>query len=734
LKKLVIILFILASIFSFVAAYNQTDKEEFEKMVNVEENIARQFVIPNDLILSSPEEMFPILQETAEKLKINIFRKNINIKENNKTEVLKYILITSKTKFYAAFNLKNGRYFENDETLEGSQFLSSSNSYKKNQIGIIKDFGNNNLITIKPLKTCYERLTVYGYYYAETTGVKEFNSFLEEFTNNINEHFKTNYTTKDFINSSNESSSFTSSGIIVKYINYLILLIALILLIYYIFNMSKRIGVFKLHGISNIRLWYQLVGKLATIIFIGTTILILIFTIFINGLTFHFIQSIILYQLKTYLCILTVSVPSYLYISRIKVNYLIKNRSDTNSIFILNIVLKTICSIALVFLFITVYNEYSDMATKQKNIDNWEKSKDFALFYPVQIGYDQEDLENNLKESTSIINGELYQILNEMGSVLINARSYEETALLLDKDYTGIRSIKVNKNYLQEFPVYDKNNKKIDVFENSEDWILLVPEKYYNKKNVIMDFFKKDRIDSMEYEEDFYKKEVPTSIKNQKIKIIWTANNQKIFSFNPDVFTVENNVILDPVIQVITDKNSLLTDRDSILGNGGTDPLKIKLINGDTTLTYNKLKPYLKQLKLDDNLIHLITVDQFALEKIYEIRKSINELVLICFVLIFGLLTIIIQNLTILFNKYKRRFVIRKLFGAGFSKTYKEIIFLFMTSWIIQIIICSIINGNFNNKLFFVVLAIMLAELIATTLGLLVIEGKNKIKVLKGGT
>lgn len=69
-------------------------------------------------------------------------------------------------------------------------------------------------------------------------------------------------------------------------------------------------------------------------------------------------------------------------------------------------------------------------------------------------------------------------------------------------------------------------------------------------------------------------REVPNHLRNRKIDIIWIKNNQEIFSFNPDVYKSDNNKIRDEIIEVMTEKNSFVGERDLILGGGAKDPLK----------------------------------------------------------------------------------------------------------------------------------------------------------------
>ncbi|WP_258073075.1 DUF1430 domain-containing protein [Brevibacillus laterosporus] len=274
-----------------------------------------------------------------------------------------------------------------------------------------------------------------------------------------------------------------------------------------------------------------------------------------------------------------------------------------------------------------------------------------------------------------------------------------------------------------------------------------------------MDYFKKSRKSRLKADENLFKVKIPDRVKNQQITIVWIANDQKIFSFNPDVFRLENNIIVDPIIQVITEKNSLVADKANMMtGGGGRDPLKVKLINRDSQQTLKALEPELKRLELDDNLTNLIAVDQYVLEQIYDLQKQRNQLLFISFGLVAGLLVLVVQNLSLFFSKYQRRFIVRRLFGADFFKTYKEYMWLLTVTWVIQIGICFLINNGLASSLLekagsvFAVASsiyqaigssdinvlavgggVIVIELAASILTLFVIERKNKVKILKGG-
>jgi bacteriocin-associated integral membrane protein len=536
--------------------------------------------------------------------------------------------------------------------------------------------------------------------------------------------------------------------------NQLVYLVVFILLIYYVFNTSKRIGIIKMHGVSNLYLWFIVVGKLLAVLFVFTTVAALLAALFIRDTHDQFVIVILTNQFKVFGIMFALSLVAYIYISQIKVIDALKNRKDTNGIFALNTLLKAFCSVLLILTSLSVGSQYNEIRAQQEILKNWECSKDFGVFYPFSIGYDSESFKQRSHGPMLAADDELYLYLNRMGALLINTSQYEEMELICNKNWNGIRSISVNPNYLQAFPVYDIHRQTVQISEDCTDWILLVPEKYKEREREILSFFQAIRagFDGVEgfyqFEERVYERVVPNRVKNQQLKIIWLVNEQRIFSFNPDVFPQENNIIIDPIIQVVTEQNSLLADRNCILGTGANDPIKMKLIDRDARLTYQTILPELKRLKLDDNIQQLVMVDQLVLQEIYRLQEYMNQVILVSLGLLTALLLLVLQNLIIFFSKNQYRFVVRRLFGIGFFRTYKEYFWLFSGTWILQILICCIARWRINTGLMpalekmpriidagliCAVVGVITLELVATIIALGIIEHKNKIKILKRG-
>ncbi|MBN8210543.1 DUF1430 domain-containing protein [Bacillus sp. NTK071] len=731
--KKVLVLFLLMTYFlSMVISYKVTDNEQLENVQNVENEIAQRFVIPGNTAIANPEEVYPVLESVANKLQVNLFRPMFTYQDEG-VDISKYLLLTSRTTFYDSFTLTNGEALSKKETQSGVHYLSTRNSEDPNQIGTIKDFGGNDEITIKPLAESYNSLPVDGYYYVEAADQVSYDEFYLLLSEELNKQFQSSFTPEEFKDASTPEAFSKSSLDYLNYITYIVFLFILLFLLYYIFSNAKQIGVMKLHGISNLRIWFTSIGKILVITFVISILISLVTSLLIEGMNKMFISNLLVQQAKTFGVFILLSLIGFFYIATIKVNQIIKNRKDTKGIFVFNYVLKIACTIGVLLMISSIIEQYATVSEKQHMLDNWEISKEYGLFYPFEVGFDTDEVTEGLPRTTLAMNKELYPILNEMGSVLINARSYEEQALTLDSNFTGIRSITINPNYLNEFRVNDTANKPVTIEESETNWILLVPNQYRDKENEIVKYFTDQRKQDREYGKKYLGETAPPVIQNQAVQIVWLASNQEIFSFNPEVFKNEKNVIVDPIIQVITEGNSLASDRDSILGNGGTDPLKIKLLQGDPAATYETLAPELSRLNLDDNLKHLVNVNQLVLEEIYDLKQEIKMLMSIGLLLFFGLLFLIIQSLLVHFNQNEQKYTIYRLFGIGFIRTYQSYLLILLLTWVLQYSVMLVIKKDVQFDFVVVMTILMFIEFCASIVTVLILESRNKVRVLKGG-
>ncbi|MBB4826387.1 bacteriocin-associated integral membrane protein [Sporosarcina luteola] len=734
MKKIIICFIILISLFSYYLFYKDYENLEWQKSTNPNDFSNFSFVLADEALLSDPEIIYPIIKKTAKELGVNVFRHAILYREENSVDSIYYILLTTKTKLFNTFDLKDGRYLEPSETQSEEAYLSSNTKKDQYQIGTIKVFGDKNVLMFRPLIDSYHQIPVTGEYHIESMKPIEKTVFYETLAKNFNEKLNPQiaYTSEDFTSDESIDSDIymPTDTSMLSYLKFILAGVIALLVFYYTIHQGRAIAVYKMHGLTNIRIWMMLTGKILSITFILTTSVLIVLLFFQEGWYPVFIYKFVLQQILIVGIIMFFSISALIYINTIKLNAVLKNRKDTKLIIIFNILLKSILFIVSILLISSLVDQISKIDYKKAQLTNWEQSAEYGVFYPFFVGLDNEDLNKNNGLTTYSAISELYTLLNKSGSLLINTKYYEQNALRLP--YEGIRFISVNPNYLKKFPVISEENKEVVVEEAIQHQILLVPSKYKDKEQVILEYFHKNQLDNIVYQKDSLQTEVPEQLASPDFRIIWTQDHQKIFSFNPEVFPNENNMIIDPIIKVVTEKNSLAVDKHVILGGGATDPLKVRLINNDSLLTYNSLKNTLRELQLDDNLKYLVTINHIIFKQLNDLKQERLVTMLILVSIIICVIFILVQNTILMFNNQKKLFIVRGLFGVGFINTYRSILYTFLGTWLAQLII-TIIFTTISSSIAFIVLALLMIELFMIVLTIIVLENKNKISILKGG-
>jgi len=763
LKKTAFIALVVCFTFSLFITYHQIKNDELKKMATLETEFATPFIFPEHETLADSEQMFRILVKTAREAQVNLFRASQYYRPDHQLEMKKYLLLTGETKFFEHVRLANGRALRAGET-EGSRFfLSTVQTNDKYQVGRIQFFDPQQLITVLPLEASYDYLPVHGRYFVEAKDDKRLQFFLEKLSERLNRHLKSedakekvSYTAADlqppevFVEPQEEQEGFfffyLKDLTLYKYMQYILFAAAFLLLIYYIFNAAKQIGILKMHGVSNLRLWWMVVGRLITWAVGMTALGAFLFILFTRGLygVEKFLYEAIVQLGQAYFILLVLSLFCYVYISTIKVSQILKNRKDTQGIFVMNRVVKVVCATILVLLGLEVWKLYTDIQNKQDQINAWEEQldnwgsrmKDYGYIEVYQghsTAYTNKELDAEFSREDSALY-KLYFFLNSLGALYIDSREYEEREILANPYFNGIRSLVVNPNYLKSFPIYDHEGNIVKISEDTKDWVLLVPEQYRGREEEIRDYFERDK-----EIRDFFL----VTDEGQKMKIIWTARGQYIFSFNPEVFPLEGNKILDPIIHVKTEKNHLFVYRGGIKGSGLTDPLKMKLMDQDPKLTYKRIKPELERLRLDDR-VKVVTYREYINQEFKKLQGLIRTSVLQMLGLMAVFVFLIVQNLIIFFHKHQKRFVIRRLFGIGFFKTYRAVFGWLIATTFAFAILSLMLNriqerfapltmGRTDHYLQMIILCLAVIEVLATVIALIFIERRNKIHVIKGG-
>jgi len=339
---------------------------------------------------------------------------------------------------------------------------------------------------------------------------------------------------------------------------------------------------------------------------------------------------------------------------------------------------------------------------------------------------------------------DLYPKLNAAGGLFVDSSMYEPLALTHPLPSGAFPTMTVNPNYLKQFPIRDRTGQPITVSETTTDWVVLVPVTYQDRQAQLESYFQGLRSGAGRPEKLMFGRDAPASIANQKVSVIWTQPGQEIFSFNPKVNPDHGNIVADPIVQVLTTANSLGVDRANMITGGANTAMKVRLSPGGTVATLAALQPSLARLRLADNLRHLVTMNDYAAQRIQSLQDQIRSITIAAAASYTGLLLLTAQNLAIIFERYSRKIVIRRLFGFGFTRRYRDFLSIFAVIWATQLLAALAANRLGVNPLstqpsapgLGVVIVVTglgtVLELAFAVFVLARIERRNTITVLKG--
>ncbi|MFL8672911.1 DUF1430 domain-containing protein [Clostridioides sp. GD02404] len=724
MKKILVLFLFIFSVFLYAVNFSQYDSEKANELNNLESTIASPFSIPNDGVLSSGKDMYKIIKKVSNNMNVNIYRTCTKANKNGEFEYVKYILINNKsTSFFNSIDIDN---FSRGSDLEGNKFYSTENTKSKNQIGLIKDFGNNDKISIYDFNKLYENFPVAGTYSVELSDGISMSDFLFDLSTEINKSLNTNLKQMDLIARQTDEIQNKEENFLFQLCVFISAIISTLLIIFIIFNNSKQISIYKLHGIKNKSIWNDLFQKYIT----GSYILFILFSVLASlflDLPKDFISIVLFRQILYFILFSIISFIFYMYMSRCNINMNLKNKNSDIIIAMFNYTFKIVVVFILATNCISLISNINTLNYKLENLKDWNKVKDYGAMYPVLVGDD------TLEKSETEINAteKLYNLLNKKGSIYIKSNLYEDDREK-DVDFDGYFTLVVNPNYLEKFPIYNVNNKKINVSENDTNWIVLVPEKYKYKKDKIIKYITDSRKSIYDFEIENFTGKKYDNILSPKIELIWTKNNQDIFSFNPDVKKQNNNILKNEIIEVMTEKNSYPSEKYGIWGGGNTDPLKIKLEDNDAEKTYKSLLPYLNKWSLSDNYTTLVNSNELILNYIHTLKYNIKNILIQIIVIIIVFTIIIFQNSLIIFQILKKKIIVKSIHGAGFLKMHGNILLILASTWIIQLAIEYLLSRSIKFNVMLIYIVFFIIELLFTFLSISILESKNKINILKG--
>lgn len=715
-KKIGISIFlIIVSMFAFYIPYNIYNNENFNDLLYAEETITSSKIVISSGNINQ-NNVYNIIKTLLDKYNGNIYftrigKNNFNVKNN----YIKYVYINNLDYFYN-FKIFNGRIMNKDD-METNRYLSTIDMDDEFQIGVLQDFAGDDLLEIRSFISMIDNnLTIYG------TAIVDFKTMqnTDLFVKDLNEFGI--YCNKEKIVSINSMpyDKFFYSIIIILY------LLFMLYIFYSILNDYKSIGIKKMFGFYNAKVWFEMIKPIIFMKIIIIPIVSLVLT-FINIKQFNEYSNIFLRILLIQniifiiISLILISIP-FLYLPKIKISNIIKNKVPVKEIILTNNIIKVFLSAIIIAILFNVFSNYYTVSLKYSNtIDDWEKTKNLA-FIPTIQDIPSSDFLYSLEFRN--IQEELYVGYNKLGSVLADFNIFAPN--IRDK---GIKNqpldyirdlVEVNPNYLNENIILDAQGNRIFIDEDEDKYILLIPEMYKTYKEDIIkhhEFLKNARGEK-------------SKVKIQDIKILWIEDDQKLFTYRIDIEPSSGSKVSNAIIRVITLSNGDFMDFDRIIAYSG-NPFKIRIENSENPAL--SIRPLLEKYDLSQ-YIKTISIVYDSMEN--ELNKIINFMnLLFMLMLAFSciLIFIIIFNIKNFFQEQKISIAIRILHGHNMINRYNNYFILVGIGFGITLIISLLLHLNNIIPILIITIIVAIFELMVSFFIIKVIEKRNLSKVLKGG-
>lgn len=749
LKRLLIAALVGLAAAALAVGVTDADRAERIQLQQAGTSIGTRFTIPVQPALSDPDLVLRVLQQAADTSQVNVLRTSWGYDTNDQPLTTHYAYIAAdNSHLFDVLRLRDGRFPTAAETRTGTAFLASRPTGQPDQVGVVDDIGHNDTIYLRPLAAALASLPAPGEYGVECPQPEACTRFLDQVAGEFTrlgahlEHNGLEQTTNTVRGEISPAATPWTWALI-----WAVVAAVAILAAFRQLYEAKRTAILTLHGHSALHAWFTVSGRLTLITMLLAGVCATTAAALVPGVTTSTVVTVAANVAGASSLAVIATLASTAYIKGLNLAQALKNRKDTRLLAWLSLALKFVIAAALIVMGTAAADRYATMNAAQAKLGSWQATSQYGVFVPKSVGLDLDELQTGGLASTSTEVHDLYPALDNRGALYVDATQYE-TQTLAEGPVDGYRSITVNPNYLAVYPITGQDGSAVAVDDHTTDWVLLVPSSLHDQAAAITTSFQASRTGGadapesvMSLEKRLFGVDPPAAIRNQKVRIVWTADHQDIFSFDPDVAPDQGNRITDPIVAVMTTSNSVGIDRmNGISGSAGA-AVKVKLVDADPATTLAQLQRSLRQLRLDDNLTHLVTLNDYALEELQLAQQGLAEAIstMLLTLLLFALLAV--QSATLLFEQNARRIVVGRLHGLGFARRHSQFLIILALTWVGQTgaatVAMSVADGRWglpqpNLSLILAAAVFAGAELLIAGVTLTLTEHRRVPAILKG--
>jgi putative ABC transport system permease protein len=655
----------------------------------VAEEWGSPFVVPVLPKTTDPDIVADALVTAGQETGVSVIRRAEGYDGGQERTTL-YVLLANGSKLPDAFPLVSGRFLTPEESRGRDGSVATAAVDDPSAVGTIADLGEDDRFLIRPLRTAFDTLLPDGTYRMECRSPQDCRAFLERVAALVDERAPDAALTADLLAKPHSGGGSSTGGIEpVTAIIVMLVLFVVILILYRQLAQARRTGVLRLHGRSTFEVWFLVTGRLLLLTVAGTGALAVAATALVPGSTGALAATVCGAVARLLGALLVASFLTCVTIRRLRIADALKDRTDTRVLFWTSTALKTAATVVLLITGATTMAQAQIIRHQQELLGAWHQSSGYAVFHPRSVGDDgamggASDLGQLANEVY-----DLYDELDARGALYVDASALRSSdhphpGEGTDGDSAALASLTVNPAYLAAFPILGEDGTPVAVDESDADWVVLAPTTMRGQEDGLRRTVQDQRHRVSGADRSVLHREDAIDTTTQQVRIIWTRPDQHVFAFDPSLGQEDGGRVTDPVVQVMTRGNSVGFDRANMMSGGVADALKVRL-DDTTEATLAELAPTLHRLHLDDNLTHLSTLDDYQAGEVQRLEDDLRFLAITAAALLVGVLVLTLQSVGLMFERFARRIVIRRMFGHGLVRRYAEFLGVLGAIWAAQI-------------------------------------------------
>src|SRR5207245_1295632 len=160
MKSVIVALLMVLSAAAAATVFVNTQNAQLQLMQHAAMIAGAPVTIPGDPRLADPNMMYAALRRAAVDARVNVFRTSVGYLPDGRPQVTQYALLTTNTHVFDAFSLRAGRWLGPEDADHPERFLSTIQTGTSDQVGLLGDFGGNDLVTVSGLRSAFDSLPV----------------------------------------------------------------------------------------------------------------------------------------------------------------------------------------------------------------------------------------------------------------------------------------------------------------------------------------------------------------------------------------------------------------------------------------------------------------------------------------------------------------------------------------------------------------------------------------------